>query len=327
MASGPNTSWQTDGEKVETMEDLNFFSKITVDGESSHGGGGGGLVTKSCPTLATPWAVASQSPLSLGFSRHEYWIGFPFPSPGNLPDPGIDPGSTALQADSLPTELRGKPQIKRHHEIKRCFFLARKAMTNLDHIIKSRDITLTKEVCLVKAMIFPGVMCGCERWTVKKAEHWKIDAVELWCWRRLLRVSWIERRSNQSFLKGINPEYSWEYLMLKLKLQTFGHLMGRADSLVKTLMLGKMEGKKKRRQQRMRCLDGITDWMDMSLSQLQEMVKHREPGVLRIMGSQSEMTEQLNKSNNTELQTSKSKIYCKQWTKVNNTVLIWVAQF
>ena len=137
-----------------------------------------------------------------------------------------------------------------------------------------------------------------------------------------MRVSWIERRSNQSFLKGINPEYSWEYLMLKLKLQTFGHLMGRADSLVKTLMLGKMEGKKKRRKQRMRCLDGITDWMDMSLSQLQEMVKHREPGVLRIMGSQSEMTEQLNKSNNTELQTSKSKIYCKQWTKVNNTVLI-----
>ena len=137
-----------------------------------------------------------------------------------------------------------------------------------------------------------------------------------------MRVSWIERRSNQSFLKGINPEYSWEYLMLKLKLQTFGHLMGRADSLVKTLMLGKMEGKKKRRQQRMRSLDGITDWMVMSLSQLQEMVKYREPGVLRIMGSQSEMTEQLNKSNNTELQTSKSKIYCKQRTIVNNTILI-----
>ena len=142
-----------------------------------------------------------------------------------------------------------------------------------------------------------------------------------------MRVSWIERRSNQSFLKGINPEYSWEYLMLKLKLQTFGHLMGRADSLVKTLMLGKMEGKKKRRQQRMRCLDGITDWMDMSLSQLQEMVKHREPGVLRIMGSQSEMTEQLNKSNNTELQNNKSKIYCKQRTILNNTILILVAQF
>ena len=137
-----------------------------------------------------------------------------------------------------------------------------------------------------------------------------------------MRVSWIERRSNQSFLKGINPEYSWEYLMLKLKLQTFGHLMGRADSFVKTLMLGKMEGKKKRRQQRMRSLDGITDWMVMSLSQLQEMVKHREPGVLRIMGSQSEMTEQLNKSNNTELQNSQCKIYFKQWKIVNNTILI-----
>ena len=142
-----------------------------------------------------------------------------------------------------------------------------------------------------------------------------------------MRVLWTERGPNQSFLKGINAEYSWEYLMLKLKLQTFGYLMGRADSLVKTLMLGKTEGKKKRRQQRMRWLDGITDWMDMSLSQLQEFVKNREPGVLRIMGSQSEMTEQLNKSNNTELQNNKSKIYCKQWTVGNNTILISVAQF
>ena len=135
------------------------------------------------------------------------------------------------------------------------------------------------------------------------------------------------RRSNQSALKEINPEYSWEYLMLKLKLKTFGYLMGRADSLVKTLMLGKIEGKKKRRQQRMRWLDGITNWMDKSLSQLQEFVKNREPGVLRIMGSQSEMTEQLNKSNNTELQNNKSKIYCKQWTIGNNTIVISVAQF
>ena len=142
-----------------------------------------------------------------------------------------------------------------------------------------------------------------------------------------MRVLWTERGPNQSFLKGINAEYSWEYLMLKLKLQTFGYLMGRADSLVKTLMLGKIEGKKKRRQQRMRWLLGITDWMDMSLSQLQEFVKNREPGVLRIMGSQSEMTEQLNKSNNTELQNNKSKIYCKQWTVGNNTILISVAQF
>ena len=142
-----------------------------------------------------------------------------------------------------------------------------------------------------------------------------------------MRVPWTERRSNQSFLKGINAEYSWEYLMLKLKLETFGHMMGRADSLVKTLMLGKIEGKKKRRQKRMRWLDGITNWMDKSLSQLQEFVKNREPGVLRIMGSQSEMTEQLNKSNNTELQNNKSKIYCKQWTIGNNTILISVAQF
>ena len=142
-----------------------------------------------------------------------------------------------------------------------------------------------------------------------------------------MRVPWTEKRSNQSFLKGINAEYSWEYLMLKLKLKTFGYLMGRADSLVKTLMLGKIEGKKKRRQKRMRWLDGITNWMDKSLSQLQEFVKNREPGVLRIMGSQSEMTEQLNKSNNTELQNNKSKIYCKQWTIGNNTILILVAQF
>ena len=142
-----------------------------------------------------------------------------------------------------------------------------------------------------------------------------------------MRVPWTERGPNQSFLKGINAEYSWEYLMLKLKLKTFGYLMGRADSLVKTLMLGKIEGKKKRRQRRMRWLDGITNWMDKSLNQFQEFVKNREPGVLRSMGSQSEMTEQLNKSNNTELQNNKSKIYCKQWTIGNNTILISVAQF
>ena len=142
-----------------------------------------------------------------------------------------------------------------------------------------------------------------------------------------MRVPWTERGPNQSFLKGINAEYSWAYLMLKMKLQTFGQLMGRANSLVKTLMLGKIEGKKKRRQQRMKWLDGITDWMDMSLSQLQEIVNNREPGELRIMASQSEMTEQLNKSNNTELQNNKSKIYFKQWTIGNNTILILVAQF
>ena len=314
MASGRITLWLIDEETMETVRDFIFLgSQITADGGCSHVGGGRGLVTKSCPILVTPWAVASQPLLFMRFCRHEYWSGLPFPSPGDLSDPGIDPRSPALQAHSLPTELWGKPQIKRCHEIKRRCFLEREAMTNVDHIIHSRDITLVKEVWLVKAMIFPGIMCGCERWTVKKAQRWQIDAVELWCWRRLLRVPWTERGPNQSFLKGINAEYSWEYLMLKLKLKTFGYLMGRADSLVKTLMLGKIEGKKKRRQQRMRWLDGITNWMDKSLSQLQEFVKNREPGVLRIMGSQSEMTEQLNKSNNTELQNNKSKIFIRSW--------------
>ena len=132
------------------------------------------------------------------------------------------------------------------HEIKRCWLLGRKAMTNLDRILKSRDITLPIKVCLVKAMIFPVVMCGYESWTVKKADCWRIDAFELWCWRRILRVSWTARRSNQSILKEINPEYLLEGLMLKLKLQYFGHLMWRTDSFEKTLMLGKIEGRRRR---------------------------------------------------------------------------------
>ena len=139
-----------------------------------------------------------------------------------------------------------------------CSHEIRKAMTNLDSILKSRDITLPTKVCLVKAMTFPVVMYGCESWTIKKAEHQKIDAFELWCWRRLLSVSWTARKSNQSVLKGINPEYSLEGPMLKLKLQYFGHLMGRADSLEKTLMLGKIAGRRRRGRQRMRWLDGIT---------------------------------------------------------------------
>ena len=156
------------------------------------------------------------------------------------------------------------------HEIKRCLFLGRKAMTNLDSILKiSRDITLPTKVCLVKAMVFPVVMYGCESWTIKKAECQKIDAFELWCWRRLLRVPWTARRSNQSVLKEISPEYSLEGMMLKLKLQSFGHLMGRPDSLEKTLMLGKIEGRRRRGRQRMRWLDGTSDSMDMSLSKLQ----------------------------------------------------------
>ena len=223
-----------DGETMETVTD--YFL-----GLQNHCRGWLWKSLSHVQLFAAPWTI-----WSMEFSRPEYGSGQPFPSPGHLPNPGIEARFPALQVDYLPGEPPGKPMVAAAMKL-RHLLLGRKAMTNLHSILKSIGTTLPTKVHLVKAMVFPIVMYGCESWTIKKAEHRSTDAFELWCWRRLLRVTWIARRSNKLILKEISPDHSLQGLMLKL--QYFGHLMGRTDSLEKTLILGKIQGRRRRGQQ------------------------------------------------------------------------------